>query len=67
MDFAKRAEEYFRHVSEHQKMMIRRQSIHAAYRKEGFDVDMGGMLRSQPFIDVKCKEASVDKDFYEHD
>lgn len=36
------------------------------YEKEGFNVDTGGVLRSQPFIDVKCKEANIDKDFYEY-
>jgi len=60
-------EEMIRAAARHNSMMVEREMIHGLYRKEGFDVDMGGTLRSQPFIDVKCTEAKIDKDFYEHD
>lgn len=44
-----------------------RELTHNMYRESGFDVDMGGVWRSQPHINVQFTTASVESDFYEYD
>lgn len=48
-------------------IMRRREEVHKLYRLEGFAVDMSGVWRKDPHINVQFKEATVDKDFYDYE
>ncbi len=47
--------------------MSPRELTHKMYRDSGFDVDMGGVWRSQPHVNVQFTTASIESDFYEYD
>ena len=59
-EWIERVKTMFRHMVNQRSLSI----IRKAYIDAGFEIDIKGELRRGQFIDVICKEAKIDEDFY---